>query len=101
FLNSSISQLLNRVRRTAIPELLDSDAGTPEEIQASLADLRLINRRFGGTSTTAALVQRVIREVSERKLSLLDVGAGSGDIPIAVARQLQQRGIELEVTLLD
>jgi len=89
------------VRRTVIPELLDSDAGTPGEIQASLADLRLINRWFGGTSTTAALVQRVIREVSDRKLSLLDVGAGSGDIPIAVARQLQQRGIELEVTLLD
>ncbi len=89
------------MRRTVIPELLDSDAGTPEEIQASLADLRLINRWFGGTTTTAALLQRVIREVSERKLSLLDVGAGSGDIPIAVARQLQQRGIELEVTLLD
>src|SRR5437660_670040 len=35
------------MKRTAVPELLDSDAGNAAEIAGSLADLRMINRWFG------------------------------------------------------
>ena len=38
------------MRRVVVPELLDSDAGTPREVEGSLADLRMVNRFFGGAA---------------------------------------------------
>jgi len=81
--------------------LLDSDAGTPSEIGASLSDLNGINRRFGGIATTRFLVDQVIRKLGVKSMSLLDVAAGAGTVPAAVAMALAQDGVELEVTLLD
>jgi ubiquinone/menaquinone biosynthesis C-methylase UbiE len=89
------------VKRTIIPELLDSDSGTPEEIAAALSDLRRINHRFGGISTTESMVVRVSRQVGRESLSLLEIAAGAGDTPLAVQTRLRKRGIQLEVTLLD
>jgi ubiquinone/menaquinone biosynthesis C-methylase UbiE len=89
------------MKRAAIPELLDSDAGTPSEIAASLSDLNRINRWFGGIATTDFLVGQVARELGLRSLSLLEVAAGAGTVPEAVAAALALAGIQVEVTLLD
>jgi 2-polyprenyl-3-methyl-5-hydroxy-6-metoxy-1,4-benzoquinol methylase len=89
------------MKRTVTSELLDSDAGTPSEIAASLSDLNGINRRFGGIATTRFLVDQVIRKLGVKSMSLLDVAAGAGTVPAAVAMALAQDGVELEVTLLD
>ncbi len=89
------------MKRVVTPELLDSDAGTPQDIQGQLADLRLINRCFGGVSTTRKLLEMVVRTIRRRELSLLDVASGSGYAPNAVARQLATRGVRLQVTLVD
>jgi ubiquinone/menaquinone biosynthesis C-methylase UbiE len=89
------------MKRTAIPELLDSDAGTPSEIDASLSDLNRINRWFGGIATTQSLVGHVARELGSKSLSMLEVAAGAGTVPAAVATALAGSGIQIEVTLLD
>jgi ubiquinone/menaquinone biosynthesis C-methylase UbiE len=89
------------MRRTVVPELLDSDAGTPAEVEASLADLRAINRRFGGASTLYRLVRDAAQRLGRTKLSLLDVAGASGDVPLVVQSLLRDDGIELEATLLD
>jgi len=89
------------MRRVVEPELLDSDAGTPEEVAQSLGDLRAINRRFGGIRTLRKLVERVAAVTGTDSLSLLDVGAGSGDVPRGVAEQLRGRGVRVAVTLCD
>jgi ubiquinone/menaquinone biosynthesis C-methylase UbiE len=89
------------MQRTVIPELLDSDAGAPSEISASLSDLNRINRWFGGTATTEFLVEKAARELGVRSLSLLEVAAGAGAVPAAVSAALAEAGIQLEVTLLD
>jgi SAM-dependent methyltransferase len=89
------------MQRKIIPELLDDDLGTPDEIAASLVDLRHINDWFGGTRTTAVLLRRVAAESGCRKLSLLEVGAGAGDLPQQAQRLLARDGIELKVTMLD
>ncbi len=83
------------------PELLDSDVGTPAEIERSLRDIGRINRWFGGTSTTARMVERTAERTGRRALSLLDVGAGTGELMRKVSRQVQCRGVRLDVTLLD
>ena len=89
------------MRRVVIPELLDTDAGTPAEIRGSLRDLRLINTWFGGVRTTSLLVERVARQTGRRSLSLLEVAAGSGYVPERTAAVLHRDGIELNATLLD
>jgi ubiquinone/menaquinone biosynthesis C-methylase UbiE len=89
------------MQRVVIPELLDTDSGTAQEIGQSLNDLRVINRWFGGTSTTRALIEKVSHRIARRELSLLEVAAGSGDVPQGAARDLAKRGIKVDVTLLD
>jgi ubiquinone/menaquinone biosynthesis C-methylase UbiE len=107
--------------RIPTPELLDTDAGTPAEVAASLNDLRHINRWFGGTGTSVDLVRRVAqadeatarpepasasrrvpaRPGSDGGLSLLEIAAGSGYVPRAVRDRLARHGIPLRLTLLD
>jgi len=89
------------MKRIPTRELLDTDSGTPAEIAASLADLRRVNRWFGGVSTTQWMIELVAEAIGKSFLSLLEVAAGSGDVPHMVRERLQQRGITLEVTLLD
>ena len=60
--------------RVLKPELLDTQ---PEaEARASLDDLTRINRHWGGHST----LRRLLKENVEGALTLLDVGAASGDM---------------------
>ena len=89
------------MKRIPIAELLDSDAGTPDEVAASLADLRRINRWFGGTHTTRRMVKQIARTTNSASLSLLEVAAGSGDVPRATRDSLAGHGIRLDITLLD
>ena len=89
------------MKRTPSHELLDSDDGSSEEIAGSLSDLRFINRWFGGMSTGRFLFRRVVDQSGLRELSVLEVAAGSSDVPLAVQRNFKQDGIELNVTTLD
>lgn len=89
------------MKRQAIPELLDTDSGSPAEIAASLSDLNRINRWFGGISTTTSMIRRVAHERGTSSLALLDVAAGSGYVAEKARRKLVREGIDLEVTLLD
>jgi Methyltransferase domain len=89
------------MRRVAGPELLDTDSGTPEEVDASLGDLWRVNRWFGGVATTQAMVERVARRVDAKAFSWLEVAAGSGDVPRKVRERLREQGTEISLTLSD
>ncbi len=89
------------MKRLPIAELLDRDAGSPKEISGSLSDLWFINRAFGGVSTSKRLLERVARQWPGSRISLLEVASGAGEVPYAVRRKLQQKSIDLEISLLD
>ena len=89
------------MKRVAIPELLDTDSGSPAEIAASLSDLNRINRWFGGISTTTSMIRRVAQKLGVLSLSILEVAAGIGYVPERARQKLVHDGIELKVTLLD
>jgi ubiquinone/menaquinone biosynthesis C-methylase UbiE len=89
------------MRRKVIPEMLDEDAGTAAEIETALTDLRHINDWFGGTRTTIRLLQHVIAHTNCGQLSLLEVGSGSGHVPLTAQSVLRRQGVGLRVTLLD
>ncbi len=89
------------MRRTVIPELLDSDAGSPEEIAIALRDLRMVNRLFGGRSTMEALLRHVAAKTRAKRLSFLDVAGASGDIARCLHERLRRDGIDLVPFVLD
>jgi len=89
------------MRRVAIPELLDTDTGTPAEIAAALSDLRHINQWFGGIAATQSMIAEVARKLDVSSLSLLEVAAGAGYVPQTASARLRSLGIKLQVTLLD
>ena len=89
------------MQRVDTPEILDTDACPPEEVQVSLRDLDRVNRWFGGVSTTESLIERVAQSAGKRQFSLLEVASGSGKVPELAARKLGQRGIRVDFTLLD
>ena len=89
------------MKRAVIPELLDTDSGTPAEIAASLCDLRRINRWFGGLATTQALIENVSAKRELRSFSLLEVAAAASQVPEVVRTNLRKRSIDIDVTLLD
>ena len=89
------------MKRIVIPELLDSDAGPPREIKDSLADLRTINRYFGGLHSMTALLSDVASQRQLKKLSWLDVAGGNGELTYLATESLKTRGIEALPVLLD
>lgn len=69
------------MQRRRSRELLDDDRGTAAEVQASLRDLAWIHRRLGGRRIGRSLLRQALAGVPPRQpLTLLDVGAGAGDL---------------------
>ena len=89
------------MRRIVTQELLDNDAGSPTEIADGLADLRLVNRWFGGSSTSFRLLRRVASHTQAKELSLLDVAGASGDVAHYVQARMLRNGVRMDVTVLD
>jgi ubiquinone/menaquinone biosynthesis C-methylase UbiE len=89
------------MKRRPSLELLDTDAGTRQEIEATLCDLRWFNRKFGGIDTSRKLIEAVAAKTGEREFSVLEVAAGEGYVPEQVASDVKQSGIKLTTTLLD
>jgi ubiquinone/menaquinone biosynthesis C-methylase UbiE len=89
------------MQRVDAPEILDSDACSPADVEISMRDIGRVNRWFGGVSTTQKMVERVARATGLNRLSLLEVAAGSGELPEIVQRNLARTRIELDVSLLD
>ena len=89
------------MRRVDTQELLDAGAGTAEEIQSSLRDLRRINRWYGGVRTTRVLLARVAARLGRSDLSVLDIAAGSGDVVAGASHQLARSGVHIRATFLD
>ena len=89
------------MKRRPTLELLDTDSGTPEEIEGSLRDLQSFNERLGGVSTTRDLIQAVAARSGKTHFSLLEIAAGTGFVPTEASRELSEDGIKLDITLSD
>src|ERR1700730_14726503 len=67
----------NAMQRVDAPEILDSDACSPADVETSMRDLGRVNRWFGGVATTQKMVERVAQVSGTKQLSLLEVAGGS------------------------
>lgn len=87
--------------RELTPELMDDPAADPEELRRALAYLRLVNRRFGGTRATLRHLSSWSRSWGKGRITILDLGTGSADIPVEVCRWGMARGFDVHATGLD
>jgi SAM-dependent methyltransferase len=81
--------------RPYIPEMLDIGGEPPEEVARSLADLRRMNRWLGGRKILADMLASQLRLAAIDSFTLLDVGSGSGDATLAVARRFPRSRVVL------
>jgi SAM-dependent methyltransferase len=86
-----------RVRHA--PELLDAPAHDRTELEESLGQVAQVNRFLGGLRAAWLPVQRLLRE--RAPLRILDVGTGSADIPLHLARRARRAGAAVTITATD
>jgi SAM-dependent methyltransferase len=85
--------MLGRFRERSLElEHLDKGDYTPEEYEGCLVELRRVNRWLGDAGALRRSVIPAVERDGLKEFSLLDVGAGSGELLRVVARWARGRG---------
>jgi 2-polyprenyl-3-methyl-5-hydroxy-6-metoxy-1,4-benzoquinol methylase len=89
-------------RRSAALELMDDLAIGGAELREALRQLRVINYALGAARPTLEGVASFWRAAGKpAKLTVLDVGAGSGDLSRALLRWADRHGVQIQLVLAD
>ncbi|MFC7735087.1 methyltransferase domain-containing protein [Roseomonas sp. GCM10028921] len=87
--------------RSSAPEIMDDAAQDFAAFSFALRDLERINRMSLAYRPTLRWLDALAQRTGARRLSVLDVGAGGGDMLARVADWGARRGVELELVALD
>lgn len=88
--------------RSEVHELMDDLTIGGAELEEALAQLRWINRLLQGAWPLQEGVKRLWQQAGQpTRLTILDVGAGSGDVNQPLLAWATRCGIDLRITLLD
>jgi SAM-dependent methyltransferase len=84
-------------------EALDDPRCPDALVRSTLGDITLVNRLFGGRAAAAYGLDRLLSAgpVPRRRLTLLDVGAGAGDVATWLIERAAARGLDLAPVTLD
>jgi ubiquinone/menaquinone biosynthesis C-methylase UbiE len=82
------------------PELLDQGVGSAEDVRANLTEMWLLNRRLGGVDAlTRHLCPLLMKTRAPQQV--VDLGTGSGELALHVARWARQKQLDVTLWLLD
>jgi len=81
------------------PEWMDVAESATPELEADLANLESLNRRFGAHRLVLDHLEPVLAR--REPLRVLDLGTGGADIPRAVVQSARQLGCPLVITAVD
>jgi ubiquinone/menaquinone biosynthesis C-methylase UbiE len=89
-------------QRSHEPEYLDTGDYTPEEYEDCISELQFVNRWMGDAHALKQTLLKDVEQNSLREFSVLDVGAGSGEllrVAASWARETNRRfrGVGLEL----
>lgn len=95
--------MFKRFQQRAVEhEMMDDFSTGGLELREALQHLRRLNRIFGAASSTLYGVQRLWVEAGKpSRFSMLDIGAGSGDVNRRILRWADRKQIDLTITLAD
>ena len=82
-------------------EHLDTGDYTAAEYEGCLVELRRVNRWLGDAHALKATLLPELRRAGLREFSLLDVGAGSGELLRVAAREARRKGLRAELVGLE
>jgi len=95
-----LKSFLAQRRREA--EWMDSPGADPIALEKSLRFIRAVNLLLGYSRATICHLDQLAREITPGStISILDVATGSGDIPEAILRWADRRGILVRVVAID
>ena len=86
-------------RSVDVEELLDGPLDDPAALGGNLRDLERVNRWLGGTSLSAHGIDALAGD--RESLTILDIGTGAADIPLALLARSARAGRRLRVTGID
>jgi 2-polyprenyl-3-methyl-5-hydroxy-6-metoxy-1,4-benzoquinol methylase len=89
------------VRRAAGDELMDQPVPEAAELARALHDLRAVNRWLGGWRVLRVCMQSLLDPLPVGSYMVLDVGTGSGDLPLRLVRWARARRYHLHVLATD
>lgn len=88
--------------RAAAAELMDDFTSGGEELREALRHLRRLNRLLAAAAPTLYGVEKLWKAAGKPdRLSIIDVGAGSGDVNLRLLRWADDRRIAMTITLVD
>ncbi|WP_028551572.1 methyltransferase domain-containing protein [Paenibacillus sp. UNC451MF] len=95
--------MFSRFKERAVEhEIMDDFSIGGPELREALSHLRRLNRIFGAAAPTLFGVQRVWREAGKpQRFTILDIGAGSGDVNRHILKWAERNHIDLQITLAD
>lgn len=89
------------MERVQVEELLDKDHWSGDEVACALGAIRRVNRLYGGHRMHKRLFQRVCSKIKPKRLQVLEVASGYGDVLQAASLMLKKQDIAVEIALLD
>ena len=82
------------------PEWLDNHLGSLEDVRENFADMWRINRYLGGLrALTVHLFPRL--RTHKGVITIADLGTGSAEIPVTIARWARGEGLNVQILALD
>ncbi len=87
--------------RSTEAELMDGADYSRDEFVESLAELRRVNRYLGGKRALAHHLFPMIKALETQRVSLLDIGTGSADLPAAIVQWARRQAIGVNFVVLD
>ena len=87
--------------RSTATKWMDDAAATEAAFGAALTDLARINRMSLAYRPMLRWLDRLVARTGATRLSVLDVGAGGGDMLRAIARWAAQRGVVVGLAVIE
>ncbi len=88
-------------QRSTAPEYMDDASAVGDDVLAALTEIAYVNRFLGGARTTRHALRRCVGPQPGQSLSLLDLGTGAADIPIAIVRWARARALDVRIDAVD
>lgn len=93
-------------KRIHNPELIDFPENlSAREMERMLSELRQVNRWLGGQTAVLGPLRDAVLQLfhssDQGPIRIVDIGSGSADIPVAIARWARRQGIAVRVLAVD
>ena len=89
------------MKRSHEKEMMDLAGNPADLLEEDLNNLRKINRTLGAYRSVLWSLKHLVDRKETTPFSLLDVGTGSGDIPLAIVRWAKDKGITVRIVALE